>query len=160
MKDYLNYEERTYLIIIMAMQETVEKFSKKPCLTDEERHCLDKVVEWGKKFSGKIFDRLGEVLRRKIVGTMNQNNLRLVSKFGKEKFAISEAAQEDLSPALDELHLFHCNDCKKCDYKSCAVYAISVACDKEEANEGDGCPFKRELNIDDLDDDFGEVENE
>lgn len=156
MKDYLNYEERTYLIIIMAMQETVEKFSQKPCLTSEEKRCLDKVVEWSKKFNVRIFDRLGEVLRRKIVGTMNQNNLRLVSKFGTEKAAISEAAQEDLSPAIGELQLFHCHDCEKCDYNKCAVYAISVACDLQETNTGDGCPFKRELKIDDFDDDLEE----
>lgn len=152
MKDYLNQEERTYLIIILAMQETVEKFSKKPCLTDEEKHCLEKVTEWCKKFNGKIFDRIGEVLRRKIVRTMNQNDLRLVGKYGRGQDAISEAAQEDLEPAISELHLMHCNFCTKCNYKDCAVYAISVACDIEENNKGDGCPFKHNIEFDE--DDF------
>ena len=155
MKDYLNAEERTYLITLIAMEQTVEKLLNKTCLSEKERHCLTKAVEWINKFSGEIFPRIGKVLERKIKNTMKLNELTLVGKYGLGgKPPISEAATEDLEPAIAELHLFHCTGCTKCDYKDCAVYAISVACDiAETSNDTIGCPFKQSLT---LDDDLGE----
>ena len=154
MKDYLNAEERANLIALIALKQTTEKFVKKTCLTDKERHYLNKVIEWSDKFKDEILERMGDVLRRKIVNTMKLNEISLVSKYGMGgKAPISEAATEDLKPAISELHLFHCNGCTKCNYKDCAVYAISVACDVEENNANDGCPFKiSSLNFNEMED--------
>lgn len=154
MKDYLNQEERTYLIILMAMGQTAEKFLKHQCLSEKDRYNLKKTIEWNKKFSEDILNRVGDVLRRKIVNTMKLNEIRLESKYAPSKNVISEACTEDLEPAIEELRLFHCNGCTKCNYKDCAVYAVSVACDIPEINNGEGCPFKAPSM--DLDDDLEE----
>ena len=151
MKDYLNQEERTYLIILMAMGQTAKKFLNQPCLSEKDKYNLTKVIEWNKKFNEDILNRIGDVLRRKIVNTMKLNEIRLESKYSPSKNVISEAATEDLKPAIEELHLFHCNGCNKCNYKDCSVYSISVACDIPETNTGEGCPFKQK-SIDYLDD--------
>lgn len=158
MKDYLNQEERTFLIILLAMEQTAEKFIKRDCISDDERKYLANVIKWSKKFNETILDRMGNTIRRKIVNTMALNELTLVGKYGIAKSPISESAQEDLEPAIQELHLFHCIDCKKCNYKDCAVYSISVACDIKETNHEDGCPFAQLplFNDDYLEDEYDE----
>lgn len=155
MKDYLNAEERANLIAVLAIKQTVEKFQKKSCLSTREEYCLNKMSEWGDKFKDEILTRMGEVLSRKITRTLQLNELTLTGRYGTGgKPPISEAATEDLERAIVELHLFHCSDCDKCNYKDCAVYAISVACDVTESNRGDGCPFKsKSIELDDLEDD-------
>ncbi len=155
MKDYLNAEERANLIAVLAIKQTVEKFEKKSCLSTREKYCLNKMAEWGDKFKDEILARIGEVLSRKIMRTLQLNELTLTGRYGTGgKPPISEAATEDLEGAIGELQLFHCNGCDKCNYKDCAVYAISVACDVTEVNKGNGCPFKPEtIELDDLEDD-------
>ena len=133
------------------MEKTAEKFLNHQCLSDKDRYNLKKVIEWNKKFNEDVLNRVGDVLRRKIVNTMKLNEIRLESKYAPSKNVISEAASEDLEPAIEELQLFHCNGCKKCNYKDCAVYAISVACDIPETNNDDGCPYKQTI-VDFLDD--------
>ncbi len=151
MKDYLNAEERAHLIILISMEQNAEKFLKRNCLSKQDRYNLTKVIEWCKKFNEDLLNRVGETIRRKIVNTMKINEIRLESKYAPDKPLISEAATEDLEPALEELRLFHCNGCNKCDYKDCAVYSIAVACDIPETNDDRGCPFRQAI-VDYLDD--------
>ena len=151
MKDYLNQEERTYLIILMAMEQTAGKFLKHQCLSEKDRYNLKKAIDWTKKFNEDLLNRMGDAIRRKIVNTMKMNEIRLESKYAPSKPLISEAATEDLSPAIEDLRLFHCNGCSKCNYKDCAVYNICVTCDIPESNDERGCPFRQAI-VDYLDD--------
>ena len=143
LEDYLNREERTHLIILMSMGQNAEKFLKRNCLSKQDRYNLEKVIAWTKKFNEDLLNRVGDTIRRKVVNTMKINEIRLESKYAPSKPLITEAATEDLEPALEDLRLFHCNGCKKCNYKDCAVYSISVTCDMPETNMGKGCPFKQ-----------------
>ena len=152
-KDHLNPEERCHLIILMAMEQNAKKFLNRKCLSKKDIYNLTKTIEWCEKFNKDLLERVGDAVSRKIVNTLKINEVRVISKYAPDKPIISEAATEDLEPAISELHLFHCNGCTKCDYKNCAVYAISVACDIDEPNKGDGCPFKlASLNLDELED--------
>ena len=162
-RDNLNQEERAYLIVLMSMEKKAEQFlsttclsnqNDTTCLSNQDRYNLEKVILWTKKFNEDLLNRAGSVIRRKIVNTLKINELRLESKYAPSKPLITEAATEDLEPAIEELRLFHCNGCTKCNYKDCAVYSISIACDIPEINNGEGCPFKAPSM--DLDDDLEE----
>ena len=145
MKNYLNAEERTRHIILLAMQESAEDFMKSQALTPKEKQMLAKINEWCVKFNASIFDRFGEVYARKIKQTMQANTLRLVGKYNENIHAISNIATEDLRLLLDEVHAFKCLDCDKTNFKDCAVYNICVACDVEPNGNSAGCPFKNEI---------------
>ncbi len=149
MRDWLKVEERAHLIVLMAMERKAEQFLNHTCLSKQDRYNLEKVVTWSKKFNEELLNRVGGVERRKITNTLKINKISLESKYAPSKPLITEAATEDLEPAIEELRLFHCNGCKKSAYKDCAVYAISVACDIPEINNGEGCPFKTTIDLDD-----------
>lgn len=151
LEDYLNREERTHLIILMSMEQNAEKFLKRNCLSKQDIYNLNKVIEWCKKFNEVLLNRVGDTIRRKIVNTMKINEIRLESKYAPSKPLITEAATEDLEPAIEDLRLLHCNGCSKCNYKDCAVYNICVTCDIPESNDERGCPFRQAI-VDYLDD--------
>lgn len=145
MKNYLNAEERTRHIIILAMQENAEDFMNSDSLTAEERKCLRKVNEWCLRFNGLLFERFGEAYARKVKQTMSCNNLRLVGKYAEVANCINHIASEDHQYLIEELKAFKCLDCDREDYKNCGVYCGCVACDIDGNGKTEGCPFKTEI---------------
>lgn len=141
MKNYLCAKDRTAHIIITAMQYILEDFNKSDSLSDEEHQLLDVAHKNIKAVNDSLFERLGEPYRRKIVQTMASNDLRFVGKFSVQKEAISYADIEDLAPMINEIIDLKCCDCSRCDFKSCAVYGIAIACDVGARSET-SCPFK------------------
>lgn len=140
MKNYFNAEERTRHIILLAMQSNLEDMLNSEALSNEERTFLKYCKTYITKFNGSIFNRYGESYKRKIVGTMRSNDLRLVGKYANKIDCISYSASEDLKGAIDELRM-SCIDCKRCDYTNCSVYAISVSCDIDGNGKSTGCPY-------------------
>ena len=141
MKNYFNTEERTRHIILLCATTLSDDFAQSSALSKDEMRYLKKINEYLNKFNASVFERFGEPYKRKIINTMKCNDLRLVGKLEPHKHCISESATEDLKPQIDMLRWINCQNCDKCDYINCAVYAISVSCDLDGSNTS-GCPYK------------------
>lgn len=145
MKEYFNKCEREKHIILMCMEYAIKEMQENnTSLTEYERECLDDITSAIQDFNESVFERFGDAYKRKIQGMLNCNNVQLVSKFtGAQKSAISYISNEDLTPLINDLTMFHCTECERTDHKTCPVYNIAVACDVFGENE-EGCPYKWE----------------
>ena len=142
MKNYFNAEERTRHIVLMAMKEIVQKFSESESLSNDEFKNLKKIPALIDKVSDSIFERMGTPYRRKIISTLEVNNLKLVGKYSVSQECISHSATEDLEKKLADLRMFNCMDCENNDYKNCAMYAMCIACDIDADGNGIDCPYR------------------
>lgn len=143
MKNYINSEERTRIIILRAMQKVAKEFQDYNCLTEEEKQYLKIAEENVEKFHTSIYTRFGEPFERKIENTMANNVLGLYSKYiTSKKDCISYCSYEDLVPKMKDLINLNCLDCDHCDFRTCGIYAMAVALDMEGNGEESGCPFK------------------
>lgn len=140
MKNYFNERERTNHIIIMCMEHTANEFANSTALTEEETKCLQEIADSCAKLNESIFERFGNAYRRKIQGTLQNNTLRLVSKYGAYNECISYCASEDIEPKVKDLMSLHCLGCDKCEYKNCAMYSMAVACGIV-GQDTNGCPY-------------------
>lgn len=144
MKEYFNKQTREKHIILMCMEYAISELQESDALTEYERACLDNIKGEIRDFNESVFERFGDAYKRKIKGTLDCNNVQLVSKFiGAQKTAISYISNEDLTPLISDLTMFHCTECERTDHKTCPVYNIAVACDVFGENE-EGCPYKWE----------------
>ena len=141
-KNYINSQDRTRHIIILAMQETINDLVKSNSLSEEEQKALSTAYKNILKFNKLIFERFGDAYRRKIEKTMQSNELKLEGKYANANECVSHSAVEDLEKALKDLQMFNCLDCSKCDFKNCGTYACLIACDIEGEECEDGCPFR------------------
>lgn len=147
MKNYFNEKERTNHIIIMCMEYVCEEFCESNALSIEEKKCLKKISEYCNKLNNSIFARFGTPYRRKIEGTLQSNTLRLVGKYSAYNECISHCASEDIEPKVRDMMLMHCINCKKQDFKNCAMYAMCVTCGIN-GKDTDGCPYKTNIEDD------------
>lgn len=144
MRNYFNQNEREKHILFMCMEYAINELQESNALTEYEQECLDNVVMEIDNFNNSVFERFGDAYKRKIKGTLDCNNVELVSKFtGSKKSAVSYCSNQDLLPLINDLTMFHCIDCDRCEYKTCPVYNISIACGVDGINEN-GCPYKWE----------------
>jgi hypothetical protein len=141
-KNYINAQDRTRHIIILAMQETINDLANCDALSEEEKKALKTAYKNIIKFNKLMFERFGEAYQRKIETTMQSNTLRLVGKYEKVNECVSHSAVEDLEKAIKELQMFNCLDCTKCDYVNCGTYACLIACDVDGEEFENGCPFR------------------
>lgn len=141
MKNYFNERERTNHIILMCMEHTAKEFANSTALSNEEKKALAKITEWCNKLNESIFERFGDAYRRKINGTLQNNTLRLVSRYGAYNECISYCASEDIEPKVKDLMSLHCLGCENCNYKDCAMYSMAIACGIIGGDTG-GCPYK------------------
>ena len=140
MKNYFNEKERTNHIIVMCMEHIARDFANSNALTENERNALLKISENCEKLNESVFDRFGEAYKRKVYGTLQNNTLRRVGKYGSFNNCISYCASEDIQPKVKSLMCLHCLGCKKEDYKNCAIYSMAVTCGiVGDTNEG--CPY-------------------
>lgn len=144
MKNYFNERERTNHIILMCTEYNVKEFAESNALTDNEKRILNKISKLANEFNSSVFDRFGEPYKRKIVGTLNCNNLRLVGKYTPVADCISYCASEDIEPKVKELIAINCMGCEKCNYKDCAIYSMAVTCGINGSSES-GCPYLMEI---------------
>ena len=140
MKNYFNEKERTNHIVIMCMEHIAKEFASSNALTKEEQKALNKIVEWCDKLNESVIGRFGEAYKRKIHGTLQNNTLRLVGRYGSHNDCISYCASEDIKPKLQDLMCMHCLGCKNHDYKNCAIYSMAISCDIV-GNCDSGCPY-------------------
>lgn len=144
MRSYFNAKERTTNIIIMAMKYILEEMAESSGITEEEKKWLDKATQLVDNFNNSVCDRFGDSYRRKIANTIAINDVKLVSKFGKQAEAISECATDDIYPCVDKLRDIECCNCTKCNFKDCAIYNLCISCDVFGDNQN-GCPYKWEM---------------
>lgn len=140
MKNYFNEKERTNHIILMCMEYTAREFANSNALSLEEKKAVNKIVEWCGKLNESVFERFGDAYKRKIEGTLKNNTLRLVGKYGAYTDCISYCASEDIEPKVKDLMCLHCLGCEKSDYKDCAMYSMAVTCGIV-GEDTDGCPY-------------------
>lgn len=141
MKNYFNQRERSMHIILLWMEQVAKEFADSDALTDEEKAVLDGIGEALGEFNASVFERFGDSYKRKIKGTLECNEIALVSKYTKRNECIAYCPNEDLMESVGSLTKLHCADCERCDYTKCAVYGIAVACGVE-GDDTDGCPYK------------------
>ena len=141
MKNYFNQRERSLHIIVLGMEQVAKEFAESEAITDEEKAVLDGISEALGDFNASVFERFGDAYKRKIKGTLQCNEIALVSKYTKRNECIAYCPEEDLKELIGSLIQFNCVDCERCDYKKCAVYGIAVACGVD-GGDTDGCPYK------------------
>lgn len=140
MRDYFNASERAKHIVVMGMEKIAEELASSTALTQYERNCLQKTKEWLIKFNNSVYERFGDSYKRKILNTLQVNQIAIVSDRKSYNEAISECASEDLAPCIKDL-MVSCMNCTKENHKDCAIYNIGVACDIDGTNQGKGCPY-------------------
>ena len=141
MKNYFNQKERSIHIILLGMEQVAKELQESNALTGEERGIIDEVSDSLARFNESVFERFGDSYKRKIKGTLECNEIALVSKYTKRNECIAYCPNEDLMESVGSLTKLHCADCERCDYTKCAVYGIAVACGVE-GDGTDGCPYK------------------
>lgn len=143
MKDFFNAKEQGMHLAVLACQGTARRFyTETNALTKEEEKYIKKAEEYLLKFTASVFERMGDPYKRKLLSTLDCNDLRLVGKYSAEREAISKCASEDLLPKVRQMQMLNCMDCEKQDHTGCAMYAMGVACGLEDTNEEGGCPFR------------------
>lgn len=145
MKNYLNAEERTRHIILLAMQENAKDLAQSQALTPKEKQMLNKITEWCLKFNASLFERFGGAYARKIQSTMQVNTLKLVGKYAEVAECINHIASQDHEYMINELKAFKCLGCEREDFKNCGMYCACIACDIADNGNETGCPFKTDI---------------
>ena len=142
MRNYFNEKERNTHILAIGMEGVVkvmlEEFS---ALTDAEREYLELALKHFKAFNDSIFDRFGEVYKRKIVNTMETKTVVLGSKYTSKNDSTTYCDRDDIARCVGEIQTFNCCDCERCNWQECSVYKASVMCEVEGSSQ-DGCPYK------------------
>lgn len=141
MKNYFNEKERTNHIILMCMEYVAKEFYNSNALTIEEKKAVKKISEQCGKLNESVFERFGNPYKRKIEGTLKNNTLRLVSKYGAYADCIGYCASEDIEPKIKDLMCLHCLGCKNKNYKDCAMYAMAITCGIV-GDDTSGCPYE------------------
>lgn len=140
MREYFNRKERDMHIILLFMAEILSQFKECTSLSEVEQRHLKLAEKHLKEFTESVYERFGDAYKRKIVGTLEVNTVRVCSKYNQDKM-LSYYAVEDLEKQVGEMISFHCCDCEKCDYKSCPTYAMAITCGIIGKNNN-GCPYK------------------
>ena len=141
MKNYFNERERNTHILAIGMEGVVKTMLKEfNSLTKEEREELELALEHFKNFNDSIFERFGEVYKRKITNTMETKTVCIASKFTAKNDSSTYCDRDDIARCVGEIQTFNCCDCKRCDWQDCSVYKASVMCEVKGVNE-DGCPY-------------------
>ena len=153
MKNYFNHEETLSHIMLMAAQAKAEEFCDSQSITEEERKYVKSAVSSLKKFTESVFIRLGDPYQRKIVRSLNDNQLKLAGRGTVERSALLHAPIEDLTGRMKEVQSISCMFCDNENYKECAIYAMFVALGVE-ATSSKGCPFCLDIGGDLPEDDF------
>lgn len=142
MKNYFNEKERNTHILAIGMEGVVKVMLEEfTALTEEERNDLELALEHFKAFNDSIFERFGEVYKRKITNTMETKTVCVASKYTAKNDNTTYCDRDDIARCVGEIQTFNCMGCERCDWQDCSVYKASVMCECEGVNE-DGCPYK------------------
>ena len=142
MRNYFNEKERNTHILAIGMEGVVRSILNEfTALTEEERENLKIALEHFEAFNDSIFDRLGDVYRRKITNTMETKTVCLASKYTAKNDNSTYCARDDIARCVSELQMLNCCGCERCDWQDCSVYKASVMCEVE-GSSADGCPYK------------------
>ncbi len=95
-------------------------------------------ARWYQRFNEAIFTRLGEAYQKKVVRTVDLNDIRICSKHVPNHGYVHEAATEDILPRMKEFMSLNCFDWERCDYKNCAIYAMAMDI---VGWTDEGCPY-------------------
>lgn len=149
MKNFFNREEQTDHLGLLACQGKAKELAESSALTQEEQKCLKKVEEWCEKFNKLIFARFGLPYKRKLLCTLDSNELLLVGKYAPQQQTIAMGAQEDIAPMYKEIQGVYCMTCKKTNHLECAMYAMGVALGMNPVIlDENKCPFSVEDKFD------------
>lgn len=142
MKNFFNREEQTDHLGLLACQGKAKQLSESSALTQEEQKCLKKVEEWCEKFNKLIFERFGAPYQRKLLCTLDSNELLLVGKYAPQQHTIAMAAQQDIAPMYKKMQGTYCMTCNQTNHLECAMYAMGVSLGIEpNITEENRCPF-------------------
>lgn len=142
MRNYFNEKERNTHILALGMEGVVKAMLEDfTAITDSERKDLEKALKHFAKFNDSIFDRFGEVYKRKIQNTMETKTVCIASKYTAKNDSSTYCDKDDIAKVMSELQTFNCCDCERCEWKECSVYKASVMCEVEGTNDS-GCPYK------------------
>lgn len=142
MKNYFNKQEQTDHLGLLACQGKAKELAQSNALTQEEQKCLKKVEEWCEKFNKLIFERFGLPYQRKLLCTLDSNELLLVGKYAPQQHSISMGAQQDIAPMYKKVQGAYCMTCNKTNHLECAMYAMGVSLGIEPIiTEENKCPF-------------------
>ena len=142
MRNYFNEKERNTHILAIGMEGVVKTMLNEfSALTEEEREDLKIALESFKAFNDSIFDRMGDVYRRKITNTMETKTVCIASRYTAKNDSSTYCDRDDIARCVGEIQAFNCCDCTRCDWKECSVYKASVMCEVEGSST-DGCPYK------------------
>lgn len=146
MKNYFNEKERNTHILAIGMEGVVKTMLNEfNALTDYEYEELEEALEHFKNFNDSIFERFGEVYKRKITNTMETKTVCIASRYTAKNDSSTYCDRDDIARCVGEIQTFNCCNCSRCDWKECSVYKASVMCEVEGHNEN-GCPYNWGVN--------------
>ena len=157
MKNFFNKNEMLDHLAILACQGKSKELAKSNSITKEEQKCLEKASEWCEKFSQLVFKRFGLPYQRKLLCTLDSNDLLLVGKYAPKQETISMGASEDIKPFFEKVQGTYCLGCNGKNHLDCILYAGYVALGVEpKPTAGTDCPYwdKEKVNQFDIDEDF------
>ena len=132
MRNYFNEKERNTHILAIGMEGVVKTMLDEfTALTEEEREDLKLALKHFKAFNDSIFERFGEVYRRKIQNTMETKTVCIASRYTAKNDSTTYCDRDDIARCIGEIQAFNCCDCDRCDWKDCSVYKESVMCEVE-----------------------------
>lgn len=146
MKEYFTTKDRVRHIFVIGLKPIIEDLAKSEAVTTEEAKDLKIAATYLGKANESILNRLGDSYRKKILAMNRDNKIDLVSRYGSGGTTISNVASNDIEPVIEDLRLWKCTGCTKKDFKDCAVYNLSLACDCEvHSYEKPTCPYRVEF---------------
>ncbi|MBO5441762.1 MAG: hypothetical protein J6A09_04280 [Alphaproteobacteria bacterium] len=123
MKNYFNERERNTHILAIGMEGVVKTMLKEfNALTEYEYEELEEALEHFKNFNDSIFERFGEVYKRKITNTMETKTVCIASKFTAKNDSSTYCDRDDIARCVGEIQTFNCCNCDRCDWQDCSVY--------------------------------------
>lgn len=145
MKEYFNSNDRIRHFFVLGLKQIIDDFQKSDSLSTQESKWIGLASKYIKMANDSILERMGPAYKRKVLNMARDNRIDIVGRYSNDTVCVSNAAAEDIQPALDSLRSWQCIACEKdLNFKNCAVYNMCLACDVPINIEGDykGCPYK------------------
>jgi hypothetical protein len=147
MKDYLNSQERTQLMVFLSILQMLEgkrrgmdgaklgtmleEWSKRDNLTKDEHKFLKTSTTYLKKFSTSIFERLGLKEKQTLANKLAKFDFRLVDDFTlkqvhrdmTDRMVNAVVPRQQFYDFCKEIMEVKCNGCTK-DWKECELHEM------------------------------------
>lgn len=141
MKNFWSRAEIDNHLVLLTLQANVKKLIERGVASAEETRYLRCVDTYLDKFNQAVFKRLGSAYTRKLVRTVEINEVAIVAKGAERKEALSFIAGEDFLPCFKDVQAIRCMCCNRNDYTNCSIFNMGTTVGAMGKDVEVGCPF-------------------